>query len=150
APQPPLVSLYQFFNAPSRLAYPASTLNCLLPFFFQAEDGIRDRNVTGVQTCALPISALIQLREWGKGKLVPHFIIENTNPTPGTPEARNLSGINTNWNTTLVGMIRAGSEDEFDKLVENYKTFQKNNGWDEIVKIRTEKIKNNKEKLGME
>src|SRR5699024_12170472 len=23
---------------------------------FQAEDGIRDRNVTGVQTCALPIS----------------------------------------------------------------------------------------------
>src|SRR5699024_11216838 len=26
-------------------------------FFFQAEDGIRDRNVTGVQTCALPIFA---------------------------------------------------------------------------------------------
>src|SRR5699024_8437402 len=26
--------------------------------FFQAEDGIRDRNVTGVQTCALPISDL--------------------------------------------------------------------------------------------
>src|SRR5699024_11748317 len=25
-------------------------------FFFKAEDGIRDRNVTGVQTCALPIS----------------------------------------------------------------------------------------------
>src|SRR5699024_11949402 len=24
-------------------------------FFFQAEDGIRGRNVTGVQTCALPI-----------------------------------------------------------------------------------------------
>src|SRR5207249_7900741 len=33
-------------------------------FFFQAEDGIRDRNVTGVQTCALPIlgfSALDQI-----------------------------------------------------------------------------------------
>src|SRR5699024_9457392 len=27
----------------------------LFAFFFQAEDGIRDRNVTGVQTCALPI-----------------------------------------------------------------------------------------------
>src|SRR6266511_2340273 len=26
------------------------------PFFFQAEDGIRDFHVTGVQTCALPIS----------------------------------------------------------------------------------------------
>src|SRR5207245_7321906 len=27
------------------------------PFFFQAEDGIRDATVTGVQTCALPILA---------------------------------------------------------------------------------------------
>src|SRR5699024_9904020 len=34
-------------------------LVCLcLFFFFQAEDGIRDRNVTGVQTCALPISII--------------------------------------------------------------------------------------------
>src|SRR5256885_2819948 len=33
---------------------------CVLEFvfFFQAEDGIRDYKVTGVQTCALPISAL--------------------------------------------------------------------------------------------
>src|SRR5690606_38082221 len=29
-------------------------------FFFQAEDGIRDFHVTGVQTCALPILALAQ------------------------------------------------------------------------------------------
>src|SRR2546427_7188402 len=28
-------------------------------FFFQAEDGIRDLTVTGVQTCALPISWLL-------------------------------------------------------------------------------------------
>src|SRR5437879_9986322 len=28
-------------------------------FFFQAEDGIRDTSVTGVQTCALPISHLL-------------------------------------------------------------------------------------------
>ena len=29
---------------------------CVCFFFFQAEDGIRDWSVTGVQTCALPIS----------------------------------------------------------------------------------------------
>src|SRR5689334_23606061 len=29
--------------------------HCLYIFFFQAEDGIRDGTVTGVQTCALPI-----------------------------------------------------------------------------------------------
>src|SRR5687767_15825965 len=30
-------------------------LSCCRFFFFQAEDGIRDKLVTGVQTCALPI-----------------------------------------------------------------------------------------------
>src|SRR5256885_9033614 len=30
-------------------------LRVILVFFFQAEDGIRDYKVTGVQTCALPI-----------------------------------------------------------------------------------------------
>src|SRR2546430_3142192 len=28
-------------------------------FFFQAEDGIRDLTVTGVQTCALPICSIV-------------------------------------------------------------------------------------------
>src|SRR5207237_6620790 len=32
-----------------------------LCFFFQAEDGIRDSSVTGVQTCALPISKSLNL-----------------------------------------------------------------------------------------
>src|SRR2546430_7644983 len=31
-------------------------------FFFQAEDGIRDLTVTGVQTCALPISMSPELK----------------------------------------------------------------------------------------
>src|SRR2546430_11419661 len=39
-------------------------------FFFQAEDGIRDLTVTGVQTCALPISQvlldrMVELRKQG-------------------------------------------------------------------------------------
>src|SRR5207253_5989829 len=37
-------------------------------FFFQAEDGIRDGHVTGVQTCALPISS-----PQGKRRLPPVF-----------------------------------------------------------------------------
>src|SRR5215813_14029546 len=38
-------------------------------FFFQAEDGIRDADVTGVQTCALPIFARLG-REPGGGLIV--------------------------------------------------------------------------------
>src|SRR5438094_9802089 len=36
-------------------------LSCFFFFFFQAEDGIRDRTVTGVQTCALPICRIHRL-----------------------------------------------------------------------------------------
>src|SRR3989441_8975976 len=38
------------------------TSQCRRFFFFQAEDGIRDKLVTGVQTCALPISLCRSLR----------------------------------------------------------------------------------------
>src|SRR5438093_2906774 len=41
-------------------------LSCF--FFFQAEDGIRDWSVTGVQTCALPISALRRDGRRGGGR----------------------------------------------------------------------------------
>src|SRR3712207_7027623 len=34
---------------------------CYCFFFFQAEDGIRDIGVTGVQTCALPISSPMRM-----------------------------------------------------------------------------------------
>src|SRR5699024_11855605 len=37
------------------LIHYAVSFECFSFFFFQAEDGIRVRNVTGVQTCALPI-----------------------------------------------------------------------------------------------
>src|SRR5699024_11234606 len=40
-----------------------------ITFFLQAEDGIRQRNVTGVQTCALPILAndsTVKAGSWGK------------------------------------------------------------------------------------
>src|SRR5205823_11059520 len=36
-------------------------------FFFQAEDGIRDKLVTGVQTCALPISLASSVARRGAG-----------------------------------------------------------------------------------
>src|SRR6266508_5096900 len=52
-------------------------------FFFQAEDGIRDGHVTGVQTCALPISEVASLgRELG--------VCPRTVPPPGKAVASGL------------------------------------------------------------
>src|SRR6266542_6583719 len=53
-------------------------------FFFQAEDGIRDATVTGVQTCALPISIVTVGNELVSGD------VENTN---GSWLARRLAGL---------------------------------------------------------
>src|SRR5688572_32324957 len=50
---------------------------CFFFFFFQAEDGIRDLTVTGVQTCALPISG------WGAG---------TARSLPPSPSAEEPSG----------------------------------------------------------
>src|SRR5947209_16912409 len=49
-------------------------------FFFQAEDGIRDIGVTGVQTCALPIYAPYRRRA----------LPPRSPPTPRRRAARNL------------------------------------------------------------
>src|SRR5438067_9216577 len=54
-------------------------------FFFQAEDGIRERNVTGVQTCALPIYGPV-LASVGPApntpRTVTRFWLPSTRPKP--------------------------------------------------------------------
>src|SRR5690606_40346373 len=51
-------------------------------FFFQAEDGIRDFHVTGVQTCALPISGKhgVLLRHDGINRGAGGFMTFEINP----------------------------------------------------------------------
>lgn len=94
--------------------------------------------------------AIKQMQTWGKGKLAPHFILENINPNLGTPEARALSAINTKWNSTLVSMLRSKDDASFDNALTAYQSFLEENRWPDIVKIRSEKMKQNKEKLGMQ
>src|SRR3712207_9109025 len=45
-------------------------------FFFQAEDGIRDIGVTGVQTCALPISPVGQRPPTGRLVTAPRLPVD--------------------------------------------------------------------------
>src|SRR5699024_11984422 len=67
---------------------------------FQAEDGIRDRNVTGVQTCALPISrsravVLDQAAQKGTGAWTVKTALDLGVPVTGIAEAtfaRSISG----------------------------------------------------------
>src|SRR5207249_7639373 len=70
------------------------SLDVLVFFFFQAEDGIRDRNVTGVQTCALPI-----LGTWKRGT----FRVSQRVP--------DLAGVLTTETKLTGGLIDAGPKE---------------------------------------
>src|SRR5207249_6026248 len=71
-------------------------------FFFQAEDGIRDRNVTGVQTCALPIwrrlAGWLPLRRPGRER-------------PGRA-AEPQVGVCLSVPSSLAGILRVGERDD--------------------------------------
>src|SRR2546430_7578432 len=71
-------------------------------FFFQAEDGIRDLTVTGVQTCALPISVHAGVAFEAR-KLPMKFTWVDCQP--------NCRG----W-VSAAGIVTAGSPREFDEF----------------------------------
>src|SRR3989441_3488708 len=70
-------------------------------FFFQAEDGIRDKLVTGVQTCALPIYITVPATTYsGSGAPGRSFTTTRESVTPpviGTCSRRGLPGAKTFW-----------------------------------------------------
>src|SRR5256885_3286473 len=51
-------------------------------FFFQAEDGIRDYKVTGVQTCALPISRRTAPSTWRAPSRPPDSVESSSTAMP--------------------------------------------------------------------
>lgn len=91
--------------------------------------------------------AIWQMQEWGQGYLVPQFKIENITPDTGTPENRAYTAINTKWTTTMTSLIRAASEDEFAKILDEYRRFLEGNDNDGVTEIRNEKIARNLDKL---
>src|SRR5699024_12179323 len=82
-------------------------------FFFQAEDGIRDRNVTGVQTCALPISCLpIAASAIAEGKAeaaVAHLAIDGE---PGPQRRSEERRVGKEWRTQWGASQSRGDQKE--------------------------------------
>src|SRR6266404_7907595 len=90
-------------------------------FFFQAEDGIRDKLVTGVQTCALPISTVLCLvtpRDCLRVFSVSKFATNRVTPFNSGVWLSSFSkgacarqvGHQSAWNTTATGLPAASIE----------------------------------------
>src|SRR5207249_4267583 len=77
-------------------------------FFFQAEDGIRDRNVTGVQTCALPIYPALDADGQAEARgRVPHV---PPDPAPRGGASRGLHGTSPQGLVPHGGLLQARVE----------------------------------------
>src|SRR5256885_13180724 len=59
-------------------------------FFFQAEDGIRDYKVTGVQTCALPICAVGRVLRDCPGDLPWHRVVNASGGISARPRVASM------------------------------------------------------------
>src|SRR6266511_2624564 len=77
--------------------------------FFQAEDGIRDFHVTGVQTCALPISGVGGAQiGWYRLIAIPHWAIAHEESAAATsPKAFSASSYENECITTTPPSNRA-------------------------------------------
>src|SRR5207237_2331731 len=61
-------------------------------FFFQAEDGIRDSSVTGVQTCALPISGDLLALDRAVHAPSTDYTVGKTGPVNGAIKCQQIAG----------------------------------------------------------
>src|SRR5437773_12361902 len=89
-------------------------------FFFQAEDGIRDRDVTGVQTCALPIftggPGVIVNAPGAVACCVPTCTITSRSPV----EIGRASCRERVWNTGVNGAVKKKREDRTQVQPDTY------------------------------
>src|SRR5947208_12673192 len=83
-------------------------------FFFQAEDGIRDDLLTGVQTCALPISKVGYLHV----RLINPFPSEEI--LPYLAKAKRRVGIEMNFGAQLAGIVREYTGVEMTHFILKY------------------------------
>src|SRR5579885_3711098 len=99
----------------------------LVFFFFQAEDGIRDRNGTGVQTCALPICAIFNQKQ-----IMPAADIGNGRKVAGMRSEERRVG----KSVDLGGRRIIKKKKKTKKNIINQKKKQKNNNKNKVIKYR--------------
>src|SRR2546427_5748055 len=79
----------------------------LLVFFFQAEDGIRDLTVTGVQTCALPIYLALDAWDPESDGIIIACLNFRSHPIINRLEARIGKPVVTSTQATLWHVLRS-------------------------------------------
>src|SRR5256886_13492893 len=129
----------------------AGTIRRVAAFFFHAEDGIRDLTVTGVQTCALPIT--VAMREQKTGRIVNMSSVSALG-APGQPNyaAAKAGILGLTWSTsnamakygvTANAILPSGATRMIDSTPRGREFFEQTGKWPSEAAAGTERDPDN-------
>lgn len=89
-----------------------------------------------------------QLREWTYGKVMAQSVYDGVWPPSDTDEGIINGKVSEKWGQLLPKLILAKSDEEFDKLVQQFKDERAALGYDNVMEFANKKFEENKKKLG--
>ncbi|EHI97821.1 extracellular solute-binding protein family 1 [Clostridium sp. DL-VIII] len=93
--------------------------------------------------------AIKMISDWSKGKTYNYSLFDNIYPYGDSEEGVAFSRINIRWGSTLKNLLIAKNEDEFDRILNEFIAYRKEQGWDKIQKYIQQKYEENKKKLNV-
>jgi hypothetical protein len=89
------------------------------------------------------------ISDWTKGKTYNYSLFDNIYPYGDNEEGLAFARINKKWGSTLKNLLIAKNEDEFDKILNEFIAYRKEQGWDKIQKYVQQEYEENKKKLNV-
>ncbi|BCZ45546.1 ABC transporter substrate-binding protein [Clostridium gelidum] len=89
------------------------------------------------------------ISDWAKGKTYNYSLFDNIYPYGDNEEGVAFGRINKKWGNTLKNLLIAKNENEFDKILNEFIAYRKEQGWDKIQKYDQQKYEENKKKLNV-
>lgn len=97
-------------------------------------------------TVAEPIK---MLKDWTKGKTYNYSVFENISPFGDSEAAVAFSRVNSKLRSTMKNLLIAESDDEFDRILNEFITYRNQEGGDKTHEYQQKKYEENKRKLNV-
>lgn len=95
------------------------------------------------------VEPFAQMENWTKGKIANYAPYDDINPPAESEEGIMGAKLGEEWGLVLPKLLQAKSEAEFDQIWSDYQAKRKDIGLDKVTEYQNNKVKENKEKLGM-
>jgi putative aldouronate transport system substrate-binding protein len=88
--------------------------------------------------------------DWTKGKFVSFAQYTDINPPADSPEGIIRRKVTDKWALALPKMVLSKSDEEFDKIYNEFITQKQKEGWDKVLDYQQKRVDENKKKLGIQ